>query len=68
MNLSTYGTMDPNLLLGLVNTTLRNDCRDLNDLVRTHDIDQGKLEARLQVIGYSYAEGLNQFRPATSSE
>ena len=68
MNLSNYETMDPNLLVGLVNTALRNDCADLEDFVRTHDLDQEKLEARLEGIGYRYAEGVNQFRPFSGSE
>lgn len=68
MNLSTYRTMDPNLLPGLVNTALRNDCSDLSDLARTHDIDQGKLEDRLKTIGYRYVEELNQFRPVIKDQ
>ncbi len=68
MNLSNYESMDPNLLVGLVNTALRNDCTDLADLIRTHDLDPDKLEARLRSIGFRYAEGLNQFKPVTSKE
>lgn len=63
MNLSSYETMDPKLLLGLVNTALRNDCADLDDLLLTHDLDREVLERRLEEIGYRYAGGLNQFRP-----
>jgi len=62
MNLAAYRTMDPNLLVGLVNTALRNDCRDLSDLVRTHDLDPELLERRLGERGYVYAPELNQFR------
>lgn len=68
MNLSNYEKMDPNLLVGLVNTALRNDCADLEDLVRTHDLNKEKLETRLESIGYRYAEGLKQFRPFASAE
>lgn len=63
MNLSSYRTMDPRLLLGLVNTALRNDCQDLADLAATHDLDREILERRLQEQGYRYVAAINQFRP-----
>ena len=64
MKLSSFQTMDPNLLPGLVNTALRNDCADLDDLVRTHDLDRETLEARMESLGYRYMAETNQFRPA----
>jgi len=64
MNLSSFETMDAKLLPGLVNTALRNDCDDLNDLVRTHDLDREALEARMEELGYRYIESIRQFRPA----
>jgi hypothetical protein len=64
MKLSSFQTMDPNLLPGLVNTALRNDCDDLDDLVRTHDLDREALEARMETLGYRYMTETNQFRPA----
>lgn len=63
MKLSTFETMDPLLLPGLFNTALRNDGEDLDDLVRTHDIDRGKLERKMAEIGYRYLPEINQFRP-----
>ena len=62
MNLSTYETMDPHLLVGLINTALRNDCDNLDDLVKTHDIDRDALEKRLSSAGYRYQAEQNQFR------
>ncbi|MDA7921927.1 DUF4250 domain-containing protein [Verrucomicrobiales bacterium] len=62
MNLTTYETMDPHLLVGLINTALRNDCDSLDDLVKTHDLDQDALEKRLSSAGYHYLPELNQFR------
>lgn len=56
--------MDARLLPGLVNTALRNDCDDLDDLVRTHDIDREALESRMGELGYRYVESIRQFRPA----
>ncbi len=62
MDLSRYRQMDPHLLLGLVNTELRNHCDSLEDLVKTHDLDEKALRARLKEGGYEYRDGQNQFR------
>ena len=65
MNLKNYHTMDIQLLLGLVNTALRNDCRDLDDLVKRHDLEEKVLRDRLESeIGMVYFADVNQFRPA----
>jgi len=62
MNLSNYETMDPNLLVGLVNTALRNDCEDIADLAKTHDLNRDTLEDRLRSMGYHYIAEQNQFK------
>ena len=62
MKLSGYLQMDPVLLLGLVNTELRNQCDSLEDLVKTHDLDRESLEARLGEVGFEYLVEINQFR------
>lgn len=62
VDLSRYRKMDPHLLLGLVNTELRNHCDSLEDLVKTHDLDEEILRAKLQEGGYEYQSGQNQFR------
>jgi len=62
MDLSNYLQMDPHLLLGLINTELRNHCDSLDDLVKTHGLDQKELEAKLAKAGYDYQPALNQFR------
>jgi hypothetical protein len=54
--------MDPHLLVGLVNTELRNHCDSLDDLVKTHDIDSRALVAKLADADYFYQEEQNQFR------
>ena len=66
MKLTSFETMDPHLLLGLVNTALRNNFEDLKDLVRSHDLDQDRLVQRLKDSGYEYNAELNQFRPPAS--
>lgn len=63
MKLSSFEAMDPLLLPGLINTALRNDCDDLDDLVATHDIDREALEKRMETLGYRYVAETNQFRP-----
>lgn len=63
MNWRAFASVDPALLPGLVNTALRNDFEDLDDLVATHDLDRGELERRLAELGYRYLPELRQFRP-----
>ncbi|MFC7337518.1 DUF4250 domain-containing protein [Haloferula chungangensis] len=62
MNLSDFQNMDPHLLVGLVNTELRNQSEDLDDLVKTHALDQERLIARLAEAGYDYRPEQKQFR------
>lgn len=62
MDLSEFMHMDPHLLVGLVNTELRNHCESLDDLVKTHNLDPSALEERLAVADYSYRADQNQFR------
>jgi len=62
MNLKNYENMDPHLLVGLVNTELRNNAISLEDLVKTHDLDEKKLRLCLESEGYIYLEKVKQFR------
>ena len=62
MDLSTYETMDPHLLVGVVNTAIRNHCESLDDLCKTHDLDQTLLTERLAAAGYDYMPEQEQFR------
>ena len=43
VDLSNYLRMDPHLLLGLINTELRNHCDSLDDLAKKHGLDRLKL-------------------------
>ena len=54
--------MNPHLLMGLVNTELRNHSHSLEDLCRTHDVDTDALCARLASADYHYQTEQNQFR------
>lgn len=62
MNLSHYLNMDPHLLVGLLNTELRNHCDSFDDLVKTHDLDPEALIQKMAAAGYIYQTGQNQFR------
>ena len=62
MDLSKCLALDPHLLVGLVNTELRNHCDSLEDLVKTHDIGEDTLVERLGGAGYIYQPAQNQFR------
>ena len=54
--------MDPHLLVGLLNTELRNHCDSLDDLVKTHHLESDLLEKKLNEAGYLYQPSQNQFR------
>ena len=54
--------MDPHLLVGLVNTELRNHSESLEDLVKTHGLDHDHLVSRLSEAGYDYQSEQKQFR------
>jgi hypothetical protein len=62
MNLSNALNMDPHLLVGLLNTELRDFSEDLEDLVKTHDLDRDQLIAKMEAAGYIYQAGQKQFR------
>ena len=54
--------MDPHLLIGLVNTDLRNHSVSLEDLAKTYDIPELGLIEKLSEAGYKYQIEQNQFR------
>lgn len=62
MDWSQFQKIDPHLLVGLVNTELRNHADSLDDLCRTHDIDAGQLCAHLESADYHYKSEQKQFR------
>lgn len=62
MDFSKWKNMDPHLLVGLVNTELRNHSESLDDLVKTHDLDENGLIAKLREAGYKFEPDQKQFR------
>ena len=55
-------TMDPNILLSLVNTKLRDSYSSLELLCDYMDIEKHKIIEKLKTIGYDYDESQNQFK------
>lgn len=63
MNLANFETMDPVMLMSIVNTKLRDDFDgDLDKLVVYFDIDRSALEARLAGAGFDFLPEAGQFR------
>ena len=52
---------DPFILLGFINTKLRDQYKSLDALCEDLEINREKLETDLASIEYSYAKDLNQF-------
>ena len=53
---------DPVMLLSYINTQLRDNYRDLDDLCDRLDVSRAEIEEKLRKIGYSYKEDLKQFK------
>lgn len=62
MELAKCLHIDPHMLVGLVNTELRNHCESLDDLVKTHNLERGALVDQLASADYIYQPEQNQFR------
>lgn len=62
MDFSKWRGMDPHMLVGLVNTELRNHSESLGDLLKTHDLPEEDLIRKLGEVGYAFWEEQNQFR------
>lgn len=61
MSLTRYATMDPLMLMSIVNMKLRDECPSLEDLARRYDISMSGLQERLAQAGYHYQSATNQF-------
>ncbi|MGC9422585.1 DUF4250 domain-containing protein [Vibrio sp.] len=63
MNLNNFASMDPIMLMSIVNMKLRDEFEgDLDKLVAYFDIDRTKLEARLASAGFEFLPDTGQFR------
>ncbi|ARV73331.1 DUF4250 domain-containing protein [Vibrio campbellii] len=63
MNLANFESMDPIMLMSIVNMKLRDDFGgDLDKLVTFFDIDRAALEAKLATAGFDFLPDAGQFR------
>ncbi|WP_025673608.1 DUF4250 domain-containing protein [Salinivibrio socompensis] len=62
MDLNNYASMDPVMLMSIINMKLRDEFDSLDDLVRYYEIDKTTLCARLKEAGFDYLEATKQFR------
>ncbi|EDY81695.1 hypothetical protein VDG1235_1313 [Verrucomicrobiia bacterium DG1235] len=62
MDWTKFQNMDPHLLVGIVNTAIRNHFDSLEELCLSHSIDRKELCEKLASGGYDYLEQAKQFR------
>ena len=63
MNLANFESMDPIMLMSIVNMKLRDDFGgDLDKLVTFFDINRAALEAKLATAGFDFLPDAGQFR------
>ncbi|WP_260259621.1 DUF4250 domain-containing protein [Vibrio intestinalis] len=63
MNLANFDTMDPIMLMSIVNMKLRDDFGgDLDKLVNFFDISRDALEKKLAKAGFEFLPEAGQFR------
>ena len=53
---------DPVMLLSYINTQLRDNYKDLEDLCDRLDVSRSEIEEKLGKISYRYNKDLNQFK------
>ncbi|MCM1133520.1 MAG: DUF4250 domain-containing protein [Ruminococcus flavefaciens] len=53
---------DPAILLSYINTKLRDEFPNLDELCRSLCISRDDLERKLALIGYTYSEETNSFK------
>lgn len=54
--------IDETILLGVINEKLRIECDNLDDLVKTYELNLSQVEHRLTELGYEYDPLTNQFK------
>ena len=59
--MGSLNAKDPCMMLSIVNMKLRDECDSLEELCKRYDIDIEELLGRMDAIGYSYKESINQF-------
>jgi hypothetical protein len=62
MDNEQFKSMDPNILLSIVNMKLRDFYSNLKSLCDDMDINEEELKEKLSSVGYKYDENINQFK------
>ena len=62
MTNETLNSMDPYILLSVINTKLRDEYSSLDMLCDDMDIDKENVIERLSSVDYKYDEGIKQFK------
>lgn len=52
---------DPDILLSVINTKLRDFYSSLHDLCEDMDVSEEEIIKKLEIIGYEYNEAQNRF-------
>lgn len=53
---------DPFILLSVINTLLRDKYKSFDELCDDYNIKESEITSKLNLIGYSYNDKLNQFK------
>lgn len=61
MDIKNMKSMDPNLLLSIVNMKLRDEFENFDDLLRYYNLEESDISDRLKEIGYHYCKETHQF-------
>ncbi|MGF1684294.1 DUF4250 domain-containing protein [Photobacterium minamisatsumaniensis] len=62
MDLNNFESMDPVMLMSIVNMKIRDEFGDLDNLVKYYDLDKDKLITKLAGAGFDYLPEAKQFR------
>ncbi|WP_305813404.1 DUF4250 domain-containing protein [Photobacterium leiognathi] len=62
MDLAKFESMDPIMLMSIVNMKIRDEFQNLDELVKYYDIDHQKLIDKLASAGFEYLPEAKQFR------
>lgn len=62
MNLANFESMDPIMLMSIINMKLRDEYGDLDNLAKAFDIDKQVLINKLANAGFDYLPEVKQFR------
>lgn len=62
MDNEQFKSMDPNILISIINMKLRDFYSNLSALCDDMDVNEEELKNKLSLAGYKYDENSNQFK------